>query len=58
MEDIDRTHAILAYGLCEKCNYNPGTELHTCPYSEEIHDDHFSECNCCTACCGDCADDI
>lgn len=40
---------ILRYGKCRRCDA-PGRELHTCPYSEEIHND-CSECNCCDNCC-------
>ena len=57
MENIDKTHAILTYGLCERCNKVPGTDAHTCPYSEELYNDD-TECNCCDNCCGGCADDI
>lgn len=31
---------------------------HTCPYAEEINDDHESLCECCDICAGECAADI
>ncbi len=43
---------------CCRCKENPECELHTCPYSVEIHDDSESMCNCCSKCTQDCADDI
>ena len=58
MEDIDKTHATLAYGLCGSCNINIATEAHGCPFAEEIHNDYLSECNCCDNCCQECANDI
>jgi hypothetical protein len=36
----------------------PGTPDHSCPYAEEINDDHETLCNCCDACQQECADDI
>lgn len=53
----DDTYARLTYGQCERCS-NTATELHTCPYSEEIHSDSTSLCNCCEHCTGECAADI
>lgn len=58
MEEIDKTHAILTYGVCSACGINPGSESHTCPFAEEIHEDYISECNCCNNCCKECAEDI
>jgi hypothetical protein len=43
---------------CQICNNNTGEELHTCPYSEDIHDDSESLCNCCGDCEYQCAMDI
>ncbi len=40
-----------------KCG-DPGETDHTCPYAEDIHDDHESLCNCCQECTGNCAMDI
>jgi len=33
-------------------------DSHTCPFAEEIRDDHDSECNCCKECTYQCAMDI
>ncbi len=33
-------------------------ELHTCPFKEEINDDHESLCSCCEACTRECAMDV
>jgi hypothetical protein len=33
-------------------------ELHSCPYSEEIHDDYEENCKCCKACERECREDI
>jgi len=35
-----------------------GEDDHTCPFAEEINDDHESMCNCCNVCASGCADDI
>lgn len=43
---------------CESCNKNEGSELHTCPYNEDVCDDHESLCNCCEDCTQECANDI
>lgn len=43
---------------CCRCESSEGTEDHTCPYAEEINDDHESLCNCCADCTSQCADDI
>ena len=45
-------------GLCPRCNKNPATEDHTCPYGEEINNDFDSTCNCCDECAHECAMDI
>jgi hypothetical protein len=37
---------------------NPATEDHTCPFSEEIHNDYEYMCNCCDDCYHECAMDI
>ena len=58
MENEDKTFAVLKHGYCGHCNVNPGTESHTCPYSEEINGDYLSECNCCDECCHECAMEI
>lgn len=33
-------------------------EPHTCPYDEDINDDHETLCHCCRACEQECCDDI
>lgn len=57
MEEIDKIAAILKYGMC-RCGDYEGTEGHTCPFGEDVNDDHISLCNCCDYCCQSCADDI
>jgi len=42
---------------CSKCG-KPSEGLHTCPYAEEINDDHTSLCNCCKACTHECCMDV
>ena len=44
--------------MCERCGKNPATELHTCPFAEEINDDHESLCDCCEECEQECIWDI
>lgn len=34
---------------CGRCD-QPGELYHGCPFSEEIHDDYLSQCNCCPDC--------
>lgn len=41
---------------CDHCS-NPGRELHSCPYDEELHDGTV-QCNCCENCTEQCAMDI
>ena len=36
----------------------PGQEAHTCPYSEEIHEDYETKCTCCEDCEYECCQDI
>ena len=43
---------------CEKCDKNPASEPHPCPYAEEIDDDHTTLCTCCDECTEECAMDI
>ena len=50
------TYDVLCFGHC-RCG-KPGTDEHTCPYSEEIGNDFTTLCNCCDQCAGQCADDI
>ena len=42
---------------CQNCKADVSGELHTCPFAEEIHNSQ-TLCNCCGACCRDCADEI
>ena len=42
---------------CGSCG-GPGLEPHTCPFAEEIRDDHETKCNCCAACSHECAMDV
>lgn len=44
--------------LCQSCGKNPAEELHTCPYQEDINDDHETLCNCCDECRHNCLMDI
>jgi len=50
--------------LCGGCSVGTcrcgGDEVdeHTCPYAEDINDDHETLCRCCPKCQQDCADDI
>lgn len=44
--------------LCKRCQRNPASEPHTCPYGEEIGGDYESECTCCPECTKQCAYDI
>jgi hypothetical protein len=43
---------------CESCGRPGGKAPHTCPYREDINDDHETECNCCDHCEQECAYDI
>ena len=40
------------------CKNPPSAESHTCPYAEDVNDDHETECFCCEDCQSECADDI
>ncbi len=42
----------------DKCTCDIEYEEHTCPFSEEIHDDHESLCTCCPYCEHNCAMDV
>jgi hypothetical protein len=45
--------------MCSRCGKNPAQELHSCPYAEEINDEHDPEyCDCCEECTQECAWDI
>ncbi len=45
--------------LCQSCKKNQGTsELHPCPYAEDVHNDFSAMCNCCDECIQQCSDDI
>ncbi len=43
---------------CQNCSTEPAEELHSCPYSEEIHDDYDLKCNCCDSCQRECLNAI
>lgn len=43
-------------GLC-KCGNNPKSELHTCPYDEDMHGS-ITWCRCCSDCYNTCLGDI
>lgn len=61
MENIDKTYIILKHGYCtgNHCGgKNIAEEDHSCPYAEEINGDYLSECNCCSDCQLECANDI
>jgi len=45
-------------GKCSRCQKNDASEDHTCPYAEEINDDHESLCDCCADCEYECGMDI
>ena len=55
--DIKCEHCFGPTIMCE-CGKNPATEPHTCPYKEEIEDDHTTLCTCCKECEDQCADDV
>jgi len=44
-------------GMC-KCGHNHKTEWHSCPYDEDINDDHSLKCRCCSDCQHQCAQDF
>ena len=47
----------LCQGSC-KCSNKGTTELHPCPYQEDINNDPYFQCNCCADCIYECAMDI
>lgn len=42
---------------CQSCG-GDGSELHSCPFREEIGGDAETLCNCCEGCTKECAYDI
>lgn len=44
--------------MCDRCGKNPAQEMHPCPFSEEVHGDSETLCDCCEECEGSCADDV
>lgn len=65
-EDVQKAllvERVLADDLCRRKGHdgllcqNLAEDPHTCPYGEEINDDH-STCTCCQTCTDQCADDI
>lgn len=47
----------LCYGECDHCE-GVGTDMHICPYAEDIYGDSREICNCCHSCTYECAQDI
>jgi hypothetical protein len=44
---------------CQNCKKLTGSnENHPCPYNQDINNDKEDNCNCCEACCQQCANDI
>lgn len=54
----DTFNTLNSFFKCENCKKNPATEPHTCPYAEDINDDHTTLCTCCRECENNCCDDI
>lgn len=55
--EVEKEESAENSDLCQTCNKNESTGLHTCPYAEELYgSDH--ECNCCGTCTHECAMDI
>jgi hypothetical protein len=44
--------------MCERCGENDACEPHTCPYSQDIHNDNETLCTCCEKCAHECCMDI
>jgi hypothetical protein len=44
--------------VCCKCGKEAEADLHSCPYEEDIHDDHTPHCNCCSECSHECMQEI
>lgn len=43
---------------CSVCKKNAAQEEHTCPFREDVNDDHDSLCDCCDECEQNCCDNI
>lgn len=43
---------------CSHCDKDDAQEPHTCPFSEEIYDNHETLCDCCEECTYQCIMDI
>lgn len=54
----DSKPIVSSSGKCSRCQKNDASEDHTCPYAEEINDDHESLCDCCADCEHECCMDI
>lgn len=52
--------ANLTHKACGRCGKKDETthDNHSCPYSEELRNDHSEKCNCCRKCTHECAMDI
>ncbi len=59
-EDQSATVSITLKGrlLCQSCKDRSALPPHTCPYREDINDDHKTKCNCCADCQHECAQTI
>lgn len=45
--------------LCDKCETNEASDMHECPFEQDVNDDQNPEyCNCCEACTNACHDRI
>ena len=50
---------IMSQPKCQKCGKPVDSdELHSCPYAEDINNDPTPQCNCCSDCSRQCAEDI
>jgi hypothetical protein len=56
-ENVDPFEDTILGGKCSKCDKNHKELPHTCPYSEEINDNH-DLCDCCHDCEHECSMDI
>ena len=65
--DVQQNKFLPSYGdmieqfnnvMCERCGENDACEPHTCPYSEDIHNDKETLCTCCEKCAHECCMDI
>ena len=57
MSESDNPEKLHPQDMC-KCNKNPKTEWHSCPFNEEINGDNSLVCQCCAECEHECCMDI